>query len=165
MMAELALGALLGGALAKFLEPLGTFNRTGTGLPNTYTPAAAVAVLAYRPFVERALALVPGAILSSAYRAPEVNSAVGGVVNSDHLTGRAFDLVPPQWQDPAAWWRAVEAVRAEVDAGRLGPVRQFIAETYKGCIHLGFYPVGKTGPVQHLEQTAPGEYRALGAKP
>ncbi len=41
-------------------------------------------------------ALVPGTIFTSGQRTPEHNAAVGGVANSNHLDGRAWDMVPPR---------------------------------------------------------------------
>jgi zinc D-Ala-D-Ala carboxypeptidase len=39
-------------------------------------------------------------IVNSWYRSPELNSAVGGVKNSDHLTGLAVDFVAPAYGTP-----------------------------------------------------------------
>lgn len=39
-------------------------------------------------------------IVTSAYRAPAVNRAVGGVTSSDHLTGQAADIQAPRFGTP-----------------------------------------------------------------
>lgn len=38
-------------------------------------------------------------IVSSGYRSPKVNKAVGGVANSQHLTGQAADILPRNRKD------------------------------------------------------------------
>ncbi len=39
-------------------------------------------------------------IITSGYRSPAVNRAVGGVTSSDHLTGQAADIVAPRYGTP-----------------------------------------------------------------
>lgn len=46
-------------------------------------------------FASQLKSLVPGAVISSGLRSAEHNKAVGGVDNSNHLTGQAADVVPP----------------------------------------------------------------------
>lgn len=46
--------------------------------------------------------------VTSAYRNPEVNRAVGGVPNSDHALGWAIDFVCPGFGDPLAICREIE---------------------------------------------------------
>lgn len=45
-------------------------------------------------------------IVSSGYRCPELNAAVGGVANSQHTTGEAADLVPASGGSLAGIFRA-----------------------------------------------------------
>lgn len=45
---------------------------------------------------QRALSVVPGAVVTSRKRSPAKNRAVGGAANSYHLTDRARDFVPPR---------------------------------------------------------------------
>lgn len=47
-------------------------------------------------------------IVTSGYRSPELNAAVGGVPNSAHITGRAADFICPGYGDPLAVCRAIE---------------------------------------------------------
>lgn len=39
-------------------------------------------------------------IVTSGYRSPRVNKAVGGVTSSDHLTGQAADIQAPRYGSP-----------------------------------------------------------------
>jgi zinc D-Ala-D-Ala carboxypeptidase len=39
-------------------------------------------------------------VITSAYRGPQVNRAVGGVSSSDHMTGQAADIVSPSFGSP-----------------------------------------------------------------
>lgn len=39
--------------------------------------------------------LIPGAVMTSGKRTAAANAAAGGVPNSKHLTGQAFDFIPP----------------------------------------------------------------------
>ncbi len=41
-------------------------------------------------------------LMSSGYRSPEHNRSIGGAPNSDHLTGKAFDIVPATGWSPAS---------------------------------------------------------------
>jgi hypothetical protein len=69
-------------------------SRTSTGLDNV-PPFAVWGDLAETARRLRALLgqdADPGAVLTSAYRAPAVNAAVGGVSGSRHQAGRAVDL-------------------------------------------------------------------------
>lgn len=45
---------------------------------------------------QRALQIVPGAIVTSRQRSPGKNRAVGGVSGSYHITDQARDFVPPR---------------------------------------------------------------------
>ena len=42
-------------------------------------------------------------VISSGYRCPALNKAVGGVPNSQHLTGEAADIVMPKLADAFYW--------------------------------------------------------------
>jgi hypothetical protein len=50
-------------------------------------------------------------LISSGYRSPAVNAAVGGSRNSQHMTGQAADFTAPRFGSPA------EVVAALVDSG------------------------------------------------
>jgi len=60
-------------------------------------------------FLEKAdRAILPGSTVTSWYRNPAHNASVGGLVQSQHQLGTAFDVVPPdgRLQEQAAKLRA-----------------------------------------------------------
>lgn len=66
------------------------------GLSNTAPPEIVPRLLRTAEMLERIRATlgVP-VIVTSGYRAPAVNKAVGGVTSSDHMQGHAADIVAP----------------------------------------------------------------------
>lgn len=61
---------------------------------------------------------VPGLSVTSWYRSPEVNSAVGGVANSKHLVGRGVDVVGPAVAMETIYGKAVNSPKwSAVDEG------------------------------------------------
>jgi hypothetical protein len=68
--------------------------------------------------------------INSGYRSPVVNRAVGGVANSQHVTGEAADIICPGFGTPA------EVVRAIV-ASKGIPFDQCILEFNSWC-HISF---------------------------
>ena len=66
------------------------------GLANTAPPEIVPRLLRTAEMLERIRATlgVP-VIVTSGYRAPAVNKAVGGVTSSDHMQGHAADIVAP----------------------------------------------------------------------
>ena len=67
------------------------------GLSNTAPPEIVPRLLRTAEMLERIRATlgVP-VIVTSGYRAPAVNRAVGGVTSSDHIQGHAADIVAPK---------------------------------------------------------------------
>ena len=73
--------------------------------------------------------------ITSAYRSPVVNRAVGGVVNSDHALGWAVDFTCAGFGDPLAMCRAIEASDIQYD--------QLIHERKPSgawWVHISFHP-------------------------
>ncbi len=68
------------------------------------TPAA--------PFAPSGL---PGERVTSTYRSPGKNRAVGGVQNSFHLSGRARDSVPPPGMSMGEYHRRLKAANPNMD--------------------------------------------------
>lgn len=72
--------------------------------------------------------------VTSGYRSPAVNKAVGGSANSAHMTGHAVDFTCPEFGTVA------EVARALANAGTaLGPFDQIIEE-FGSWVHIGFGP-------------------------
>ena len=124
---------------------------TSTGLPNN-PPARIIPELQRLTRVvlaplERAVGTRPR--VTSGYRSPDVNRAVGGSSSSDHLRGRALDLVVP----------GLDAEQLAREIHRAGiPYDQLIwyAPSRGGHVHIG---VRESNRRQALEAPASGGYR------
>lgn len=76
--------------------------------------------------------LVLGAplLITSGYRCPELNRAIGGSITSAHVGGLAADFIAPEFGSPYQVARSIEANADEVDFDQL------IFEG--GWVHIGF---------------------------
>ncbi len=73
------------------------------GLDNTPAPELLPRLILTAEMLERIRATVGvPVIVTSGYRAPRVNQAVGGVTGSDHTQGHAADIVAPAYGTPHA---------------------------------------------------------------
>lgn len=81
------------------------------GLNNTPDPTAMQNLqrLAYALEEVRTLLNNRPILISSGFRAPRVNAAVGGVPNSAHVDGLAADFISPGFGTPLEICRAIEA--------------------------------------------------------
>jgi putative chitinase len=74
--------------------------------------------------------------ITSGYRNPELNRAVGGVKDSDHALGHACDFYFPKWPIKLAAPELATAL-----AGHPTLVwDQFILEADRGVMHISFHP-------------------------
>lgn len=78
--------------------------------------------------------------ISSGYRSPALNSAVGGVRNSAHLYGLAADFICPAYGDPLTICKAIAASGIDFD--------QVIQEGT--WVHLGLAPADQKNRRQLL---------------
>ncbi|MDO9148329.1 MAG: D-Ala-D-Ala carboxypeptidase family metallohydrolase [Hydrogenophaga sp.] len=110
-------------------------------LDNTPTPEALASLLYTAEMLERIRATlgVP-IVITSGYRGPVVNRAVGGVSSSDHMTGQAADIVAPRYGTP----HAVASLLAPL-VSTLG-IGQLILEGVGGkqWVHVSTRPPQKT---------------------
>jgi hypothetical protein len=58
-------------------------------------------------------------IITSAYRSPALNRAVGGVTSSDHTQGQAADLVAPAFGSPYDIAKTLSPLVQSLDIGQL----------------------------------------------
>ena len=76
---------------------------TRKGLDNTPTPEVLANLMDLAATLERVRDLLDAPInVSSGYRSPKVNAAVGGSKTSAHCQGFAADFIAPQFGDPRA---------------------------------------------------------------
>lgn len=90
------------------LEELTT---TQTGIPNAPTPEA-VSNLSFvcREILQPLRDRVGRLKVTSGYRSPAVNAAVGGHYSSYHMTGLAVDVVPLDMPYPDAWGHVLDLI-------------------------------------------------------
>lgn len=106
------------------------------GLDNTPPPKVLDQLYLTADRMERVRAILGNKPIrvTSGYRGPEVNRAVGGSRNSAHMTGHAVDFTCPEFGTVA------EVARALANAGTaLGPFDQIIEE-FGSWVHIGFGP-------------------------
>lgn len=90
------------------------------GLDNTPSPEASVRLQQLAELLERVRAhLGAPIIVTSGYRAPAVNRAVGGVATSDHAQGRAADIVAPAYGSPLQIARSLAPLVGALGIGQL----------------------------------------------
>lgn len=79
------------------------------GIDNTPPPAALriMQIMAVKMELLRELLGNPPIQISSWYRSPELNAAVGGVKNSQHILGEAVDFICPAIGTPADVCKAI----------------------------------------------------------
>jgi zinc D-Ala-D-Ala carboxypeptidase len=86
--------------------------------------------------------------VTSGYRGPELNAAVGGVSNSHHAQAHAVDFHCPAFGSPYDVCKAIEAKQKEVKYDQL-------IHEQRSWVHVSFAPNPRG---QALTLTAAGEY-------
>ena len=98
---------------------------------NPWTPEGLQNVRRLKPHVDNVLRVVGGQ-LTSMFRSPAINKAVGGKANSPHLKGRALDLIPTKFTVPVA----VSKLWVLVKEGKLGPVAKITPYLSRGYLEV-----------------------------
>jgi hypothetical protein len=103
------------------------------GIDNSAPPDVAANLAQLAAVLEQVRVLLGSKpmVITSGYRCPALNAAVGGAGNSAHLSGRAVDFVCTAFGTPAMVCRAI--------VGSNIPFDQVILE-YGDWTHLGFNP-------------------------
>jgi zinc D-Ala-D-Ala carboxypeptidase len=124
--------------LSEFLESETALRK---GIPNTPTPAALKALTECTiPGMQRVRDLLASPIVvSSGYRAPAVNRAVGGSSTSQHCMGEACDFKAPGFGTPLEIARFIVANKAKIGFD------QIIQEG--AWVHISFVKANPRGQV------------------
>lgn len=87
------------------------------GLDNTPTPAIIAELRITAQLLELVRAALGGhpIIVTSGYRSPAVNAAVGGAVHSSHMDGQAVDFICPRYGSPVAVCAGIVAAGLKFD--------------------------------------------------
>ena len=102
------------------------------GIDNTPSPAIIENLRSTCERLEAVRALLSRPmIVSSGYRSPELNKAIGGASNSAHMSGLAVDFICPSFGSPLAVCQAIEKSDLQYD--------QLIHE-YGSWTHLAIDP-------------------------
>lgn len=102
--------------------------------PNPWTLEGIVGVLSHMHQFDHAAEMVSGKVVSC-FRSERVNQLVGGSPTSDHLAGRAVDIVSSLHSHK----EAAQKIFSAVERGELGHVREVLEEPT--CVHVGWYPI------------------------
>lgn len=72
----------------------------------------------------------------SAYRTPSWNIKVGGAVRSQHVQGRALDLLPPGTMKPIKFYELIKANHEEFGINGIGLYKAFVHIDIRHSDHL-----------------------------
>ena len=112
--------------------------RTSTGLNNNPRDILLDNVRKTAQFMEKVRALLGQPIsVTSGYRSPAVNMAVGGSKTSDHMYGLACDFVCPKFGEPSAIVAAI--AKSDLQFDQLFDEGKKTPES-TGWVHVGIGP-------------------------
>jgi hypothetical protein len=89
------------------------------GIPNNPDPIVIQALTKQATMMETIRKLLGNNKITvlSGYRCPQLNKAVGGAANSEHITGEACDFIVPAYGNPVEVAHAI--AKSELDFGQL----------------------------------------------
>ena len=123
-----------------FAEMTASTTAKRLGLNNVPDGAALYQLTKTAEMLERVRALLGVPItVTSAYRSPQVNKAVGGRTSSDHCKGMAADIVAPRFGNAYAVASAIAPHVSTLGVGQL--ILEGVAG--KQWVHLSIDPVDK----------------------
>ncbi len=125
------------------------------GLDNTPDSTVVIHLTRLAQGLEKVRNLVQCPILiSSGYRAPLVNKAVGGAAKSQHVDGHAADITAPTFGSPRKLMAAIVAARLPFDQCILE-----YANKGGGWVHISFTPTPR-GQALVIDDTGTRPYAA-----
>lgn len=90
------------------------------GIDNTPSPDTVANLKRTAELLEQVRGLLgKPLIVTSGYRSPEVNRAIGGATHSQHMVGQAADFVVPGFGTPIEVARAVASAEPEIEFHQL----------------------------------------------
>lgn len=117
------------------------------GIDNSAPPALQANLQRLAELLERVRAVLGVPVhISSAYRSPALNRAVGGVANSVHMSGLAADITAPSFGNPLAVAQAIHAAGIPFD--------QLIHE-YGRWVHIGLRDGAPRGQLLTYDNASP----------
>lgn len=126
--------------------------QTSKPFPNVPTPEQLERIIwtAHQMEIVRAVLLRNPINVSSWFRSPAVNQAVGGAVNSEHTLGAAVDFTCPKFGTP------YEICQSLIASGHILNYNQLIYE--HTWVHISFPPDGVKGKMEVLTLKSGGGY-------
>lgn len=133
---------------------LSDFTKTSTGYSNDPSPSAIQNLTDLAEFLEKVYDQIGPFTVSSAYRSPEVNRAVGGSDTSLHTKGQAADLIPLT-MSPKEFFKRLAQSPLKDEAGEI------IDEAdEKGVVHVTTPTWTMTGALKYLANGSYFRYTA-----
>lgn len=136
-------------SLAEFIE---SATARARGITNHPSPEMLARLKQTAEQMEKVRTILGGKpiLVTSGYRGPELNAAVGGVSNSHHAQAQAVDFHCPAFGTPYDVCKALEAKQKELKYDQL-------IHEQRSWVHISFAPNPRG---QNLTLTAAGEYVA-----
>jgi zinc D-Ala-D-Ala carboxypeptidase len=136
-------------SLAEFIE---SATARARGITNHPSPEMLARLKQTAAQMEKVRTILGGKpiLVTSGYRGPELNAAVGGVSNSHHAQAQAVDFHCPAFGTPYDVCKALEAKQKELKYDQL-------IHEQRSWVHISFAPNPRG---QNLTLTAAGEYVA-----